>query len=48
MIKNIEKVLFFCSDFEEDIKEAKTNTKCLEAEKIKISEKPQTDAEYVR
>ncbi|XP_060097545.1 coiled-coil domain-containing protein 172 [Heteronotia binoei] len=35
-------------DFEDEIREAKTTTKCLEAEKIKISEKPQTDAEYVR
>ncbi|XP_054838369.1 coiled-coil domain-containing protein 172 [Eublepharis macularius] len=35
-------------DLEEEIREAKIITKCLEAEKIKISEKPQTDAEYVR
>ncbi|XP_062987644.1 coiled-coil domain-containing protein 172 [Elgaria multicarinata webbii] len=35
-------------DFEEEIREAKYITKHLETEKIKISEKPQTDLECVR
>ncbi|XP_061490366.1 coiled-coil domain-containing protein 172 [Rhineura floridana] len=33
---------------EDEIREAKCITKCLETEKIKISEKPQTDPECVR
>ncbi|KAJ6669064.1 hypothetical protein lerEdw1_007873, partial [Lerista edwardsae] len=35
-------------DFEEKVREAKCTTKFLETEKIKVSEKPQTNAEYVR
>ncbi|XP_048362690.1 coiled-coil domain-containing protein 172 [Sphaerodactylus townsendi] len=35
-------------DFEEEMRKAETITKCLKEEKIKISEKPQTDPEYVR
>lgn len=35
-------------DFEEEVREAKCTTKFLEAEKIKVTEKPQTDAEYLR
>uniref|UniRef100_A0A670IFJ7 Coiled-coil domain-containing protein 172 n=1 Tax=Podarcis muralis TaxID=64176 RepID=A0A670IFJ7_PODMU len=36
------------SDLEEEIREAKNTTKCLETEKNKISEKPQTDPECAR
>ncbi|XP_053166929.1 coiled-coil domain-containing protein 172 isoform X3 [Hemicordylus capensis] len=35
-------------DFEQEIREAKNTTKCLEKEKIKIYGKPQTDAEHIR
>ncbi|XP_033005457.1 coiled-coil domain-containing protein 172 [Lacerta agilis] len=35
-------------DLEEETREAKNTTKCLETEKIKISEKPQTDPECAR
>lgn len=35
-------------DIEDDVREAKCTTKFLETEKMKVSEKPQTNAEYVR
>ncbi|XP_067393354.1 coiled-coil domain-containing protein 172 [Emydura macquarii macquarii] len=35
-------------DIEEQLREAEDITKCLEAEKVKVSEKPQTDIECLR
>lgn len=45
---NIIKQCHFFLDFEKEIAETKTITNCLELEKITISEKLQTNPEYIR
>lgn len=44
----IVRIFLNCLGFEDKKKEAVCTTKYLEAEKIKISEKPQNDAECLR
>lgn len=42
------KTLTLCLDVEEQVREAEGITRCLEAERIKVGEKPQTDTECLR
>lgn len=41
-------IVILLLDIEEQLSEAEDITKCLEAEKVKVSEKPQTDTECLR
>lgn len=41
-------ILISCLDLEKVIRQAETTTKNLEAEKIQVTEKPQTDPECLR